>query len=336
MNRVLLIIILIVIVSSVFAIEFTIAPLYYVDETNERVAAQNNFHERLLRELGNTATGTELRFRNAGSVRFNPPQSVGDAIILCRTVNAEYLIYGFITRKDQTIQGELRLLDYEKREVIAHFFAMDSKDREDELIRNLADKLFRYVKETYNINVITDPPAFTHIQFPVSIGYWQPIDTNWIKVMYGIARINGSIQIIPSDNVFNAMGYAHYFSVGMDISYRLGWGHYYPAWDHGITVSIPILINRQLNEQHGIYIGFGFMYSFDILQINKLYENPATEIYIAAGIMASGGWIFRLKEKLFVFAEMRMELRFYDTPMLSIAPSAGVIFRKYTREVIKK
>ena len=279
MKNVLLIIFLSGIASLVFAIEFTVAPLYFIDETSERVMAQNNFHDRLLRELGSAVTGTQLRFRSAGSFRYNPPQSVGDAIVFCRDEQVNYLIYGFIVRKDQTIQGELRLLDYERREVIAHFFAMDSRDREDELIKNLADKLFRFVKETYNIIVIPDPPAFTHIQFPVSLGYWQPVDKNWIKLIFGLIRIDGGIQIIPSDNVFTARGYAHYFSLGVDISYRLGVGNYYPAWDHGFTFSFPLLLHRQLNERHEIYTGFGLMYSFDILYIKKPYEDPVTENY---------------------------------------------------------
>ena len=336
MKPILLILFLAGIVIPVFAIEFYIAPLYFIDETIEHVIAQNDFHERLLRELGNAVTGTELRFRNTGSFRYNPPQSVGDAIILCRSIQAEYLIYGYITRKDLTIQGELRLLDYEQRDVIAHFFAMDSSDREDELIKDLADKLFRFVKETYNIIVIPNPPAFTHVQFPVSLGYWQPLDKNWINLLFGTARIKGGIQLIPSDNVFNAAGYSHYISVGVDISYQLGRGNNYPAWDHGFNMSLPVLLHRQLNEQHEIYAGLGLMYTFDMLRIQKPYEDPVTELYSAAGVMVSGGWFFRFKERLFIFAELRTELRFYDKPMLNLSPSVGIIFRRYTQEVVKK
>jgi len=321
---------------SAFAIEFTVAPLYFIDETTERVDPRNNFHERLLQELGRNVTGMDLRFKTSSFSRYNPPQSVGDAIVLCRAEQADYLIYGFVIRKDHTIQGELRLLDYERREVIASFFSMDNKDREDEFIRELAGKLLRFIQETYNIIIIPDPPSFTHIQIPVSIGYWLPVNPGWMDLLFGIVRIDGGIQIIPNDNVFVTSGYIHYLSMGIDISYRLGVGNYYDAWDHGVTVSTPILLHRIFNEQHEVYAGLGLLYSLDLISIKKPYEDPVTEIYSAAGFLISGGWMFRLKEQLFFFADARLEVRFYERVMLSFAPRAGIIFRRYTREVVKK
>jgi hypothetical protein len=322
---------------TLFAIEFTVAPLYLVDEAAERVDPRNNFDDRLLVELGKAETGLQLRFKQISSPRlYNPPQSVGDAIAICRAEHAEYLIYGFITRKDQTIQGELRLLDYAKREVIVAFFSMDSRDREDELIQDLAAKVFRYVKEQYNIEITVEPPAFTHIQFPVSFGYWQPVNRSWRDLIFGIVRLDGGIQLIPTDNLFVASGYVHYLSVGLDLSYRIGRGHYYPAWDHGFTASLPILFYRKLNEQHEAYIGFGLMYALDVLGIQKPYEDSRAEIYSAGGVLLSGGWQFRFREALFFFVDARLEIRFYDTPMVGFTPSVGVVFRRFTQEVVKK
>ena len=320
----------------VFSIEFTLAPLYYIDETSERVDPRNNFHERILQELEKNATGTEVRFKRALSTRYNPPQSVGDAIILCRNEQADYLIYGFIVRKEQTIQGELRLLDYERREVIVSFYSMDGNDREDDLIKDLSNKLLRFIQETYNIIIIPDPAAFTHIQFPVSLGYWQPINPGWINLLYGIIRIDGGIQIIPSDNDFIVSGYVHYISFGVDISYRLGVGNNYDAWNHSFTVSAPILFHRKFNAQHEAYAGFGLLYAFDLLRIKKPYEDPATEIYGATGLLLSGGWTFCIKERLFFFTDLRLEIRFFDKPMINISPRAGIIIRRYTKEVVTK
>jgi len=96
------------------------------------------------------------------------------------------------------------------------------------------------------------------------------------------------------------------------------------------------LLHRKFNEQHEAYAGFGILYSFDLLNIKKPYENPKTEKYGAAGLLLSGGWIFRFREQLFIFLDTRIEMRFYQNPMVSIAPSAGVIFRRYSQEVVKK
>jgi hypothetical protein len=334
MKRIAMIFMCIGIGVSAFSLEFTVAPLYFVDEAAERVDPRNSFQSRILEALQGTATGTELRFRGTGT-RYNPPQSVGDAIVVSRGEQATYLLYGFITRKEQTIQGELRLLDYEKREVIASFFAMDSKEREEEFIQELSAKVFRYVKETFNIVVVSDPESFTHIQFPLSLGYWQPVDKNWIDLMFGFFRIDAGIQCIPSDIVFVANGYDHYVSLGLDVSYRLGMGHYYEAWDHGFTITLPILVHRKFNAQHEAYAGIGLLYTFDLLRIKKPYEEPATEKYSAGGLMASGGWTFRLHENVLLFVDLRAELRMYDSPMITVSPRVGVILRGLTQEVVR-
>ena len=336
MKRSLIIAALFCVALSAFAIEFTIAPIYYVDETRERVFPQNNFQQRILNELGLVSTNMEVQFKNTISSRYNPPQSVGDAIIMCRAEEADYLVYGYITEKDYTIQGELRILDYRRKEVIATFYAMDAKDREDALVNDLVTKLFRYVQETYNIKIITDPPSFTHIQIPVSLGYWLPIDREWIGMLYGIVRINGGIQIIPKDIVTIVAGKLYYISVGVDISYRLGKGRNYDAWDHDFTISTPVLFHRKYNEQHEAFAGFGLLYSINLLHIKKPYEDPTTETYNALGVMLGGGWSFHFRENLFLFADGRIELRFYENPMVSFTPSFGIILRRHTQEVVKK
>ena len=319
-----------------FAIEFTIAPLYYLDETSERVFPQNNFQNRILQELGKVSTNMEVQFKKAVSPRYNPPQTVGDAIIMCRSEEADYLVYGFISRKEYTIQGELRLLDYKQKTVIANFYSMDSKDRETEMVQDLAAKLLYYVQETYNIKIISEPPSFTHIQFPVSLGYWLPINLDWVKILYGIVRVDGGIQIIPTDIVTIDQGKIFYFSFGADISYQLGMGRNYNAWNHGFTITSPVQFHWKFNEQHEAYFALGVLYTFDLLYIKNPYEDPSMKFYSVLGAMTGGGWTFRLNEKLFFFTDARLELRSYERAMLSFTPRAGIIFRRYSQEVIKK
>ena len=336
MKELFLLAICIINTAFVFSIEFTIAPLYFVDETIDQAFPKNDFHERLYKELGKVALDTGLRFKNTGSSRYNPPQSVGDAVILCRAEKAEYLIYGYIVRKDQTINGELRILDYERKEVIARFFAMDSKEREDELIKDLAGKLFRFLQETYNIKIVPPVPSFTHIQFPLSMGYWFPMGKDWLGLLYGIVRVDGGIQIIPDDMAVISTGSIYYISLGIDFSYRLGFGRFYDAWDHGFSVSTPILIHKKINEQHGAYIGLGQFYSLDLLYIRKPYEDPAIEIFDTLGLIFYGGWSFRFKERLFFFIDAMLEIAFYDKTMINFSTRSGIILRKYTQEVVRK
>jgi hypothetical protein len=325
--------------AGAWALEFTVAPLYFIDESAGNAGSadpRSNWHLRLLEELQAVETGTDIRFRAVGSAIYNPPQSVGDAVAVSRTERTDYLIYGFITRKDYTLQGELRLLDYEKRETAAVFYAMDNRDAEDALVKTLAAKILAYIQDNYHIGIVPEPDAFTHVQFPIGLGYWFPAEKSWTPLLIGIFRFDAGVQFIPSDHALVLGGYAHYFSLGIDLSYRLGKGRYYEAWNHGFTVSAPVRFHRIFNSQHEAYAGLGISYSFDILSVKKPYEDPELEGYGAAGLLVNGGWAFRFKEKIYIFAELCMELRFYDDPMFSIAPSVGVILRPYTQEVVRK
>jgi hypothetical protein len=73
-----------------------------------------------------------------------------------------------------------------------------------------------------------------------------------------------------------------------------------------------------------------------LLHVKKLYDDPVTEVYNAFGFMFSAGWVFHFKETLFFFVDTRLELRLYNNLMVSFLPSAGVIFRPYSREIRKK
>lgn len=321
---------------TAFSMEFTIAPFYFIDETKDQAFPRNNYHEKLLFELGKTFLEKGFVFDTINNRRHNPPQSVSDAIILCRSEEVDYLIYGYITKKDRTIHGELRLLDYEKREVIANFYSMDDNDREDELIQDLARKLYRFIQETYKIEIIPEIPSYAHFQFPISLGYWLPINSEWGGILYGIFRIDGGVQFIPNDRIYVVMGKIYYFSVGIDISYRLGRAKYYDAWTHGIIINTPMLFYRVINKEHKIFTGLGLYYSWDLLQIKKPYEDPTVDLFTTLGFTLNLGWEYSFDENIFFFADLRFNMSFYESNFVCLSPRVGITIRKHSKEVYSK
>jgi hypothetical protein len=317
------------------ALEVYVAPLYYINEAAGRQEARNGYQNRLLTVLNNVETDVELRFKSTAGFSGNPPQSLLDAITVSRTVHAEYLLYGFIAEKEYTIQAEVRLLEYETRTVIATFYAMDEKGQEDRLLKNIANKVYQFIDDTFNIPIIEKPPRFTHLSIPASIGYWTPMG-QWVHLVIGTFTINGGLRFIPADNLFIAGGYAYHFSTGFTVTYRLGLGTVYDAYYHGITLSVPLLLHQKLDDEKEIYYGTGFSYSVDFLNISKPYEEPTVERYAAMGILLEGGYRWRYKENIFFFGEGRIDVHFYDTAMASFSVSFGAEWRIYTREVRKK
>jgi hypothetical protein len=324
---------LLVFAFSTAALDIYIAPFYFIDEINETADPGNNYHKRLLNELNSVETGLELRFRETAATS-NPPQTVSDAISVSRSAQAEYLLYGFIAQKEYTLQAEIRLFDYQKRAVSAYFFSMDSKDNADRLIKDLARKIIEYVEINYHIQITTEKPAeFSHFSVLGRLGYWSPLDSNWIKILIGTVNIGGGIKFIPTDRAFIGKGYVFYISTGVEAGYRLGAGNLYDAWDHSVSIYSPVRLHMKLTGQNEVFVGTGFSYSLDFLNIKKPYENPEVVTYDEFGVFFDVGYQFRLKDTVLLFSEGRFELRFYQTPMFSFSPSIGIEYRFKTREV---
>jgi hypothetical protein len=318
------------------ALEMYIAPFYFIDEVDERVDTRNNYQKRLLNELGSVATGFDIRFKEVRA-NINPPQTVSDAIRVCRSEQAEYLLYGFISRKEYTIQGEIRLFDYEKRAVAEYFFSMDTIENELRLIKDFSKKIIEYVEKNYNIQIITEKPAeYSHFSALTRLGYWSPVDANWRDLIIGTFLLNGGIKFIPTDRAFVYKGFIFYASIGVDISYRLGVGNEYEAWDHSFTVYNPVNLHMKLNDRNELYAGIGYSYSIDLLNIKKPYENPSLEKYDGFGVFFDAGYQHKFKENIFLFADLRLELRLYQTYMLAVSPTVGVEFKLKTQEVTEK
>jgi len=317
------------------ALEVYVAPLYYINEAEDRQEAQNSYQKRLLDELNSVETDLELRFKSTGLYSVNPPQSLLDAITVSRTLHADYLLYGFIAEKDYTIQAELRLLEYETRKVITTFYAMDEKGQEERLIENIANKVYRFIDDTFNIPIIEEPPQFAHLSIPASIGYWTPT-ASWFDYLIGTFTINGGVRLQPSDHLFISRGFVYSVSAGLNVSYRMGVGNVYSAFSHGLTFAVPVLLHQKLNDENDIYYGVGLLYSLEFFNVKKPYEDPQVERYAAAGVLVQGGYRWRFRENIYFFSESKIEMIFYDVPMINVSLLFGAEWRIYTREVQKK
>jgi hypothetical protein len=154
-------------------------------------------------------------------------------------------------------------------------------------------------------------------------------------LMTSIIRVDTGIQVIPRDRLFVVSGSTQFFSIGVGISYRLGQGKNYESWSHGFTLCVPVQFNLRFHERYETFIGFGALYSMDLLQIQKPYEDPVMEIYHAAGIMFNHGWTFRLGKRVFFLIQAKVEIQFYENPVVDLIPSIGIIIRGNAREVQK-
>jgi hypothetical protein len=327
---------LLLFVMKLPAMNVRLAPLFYIDETKDAVYDQSRIHWDLLRKLRTIETGGALNFSLPGNDRVRPPQSLLDAVSLCREDRADYLLYGYIAKKDYTLYGEIKLFDYEKRNILRIFYAADDHDNQDRLLANLAEKIAAYIDETFHLNIGDPGPDHSELWVETGAGYWTPLDKSWTDLLIGTGLVFGGIRFVPRDRLFTGFGRAFYVSAAVELGYRLGIGGAYDAWDHGFSAGGPVRLHMELDRKQQLFAGAGLLYSLDFMAIKEPYKNRETKIYSTLGLVFSLGYAFKATDKFSLFFDNQIEARFYKTPMITYSPRLGIAWLLIKREAARK
>jgi hypothetical protein len=323
-------------VMKVPALNVRLAPLFYIDETRDTVYDQSRIHWDLLHRLRTIETGRALNFSLPGNDRVRPPQSLLDAVSLCREDRAGYLLYGYIAKKDYTLYGEIKLFDYEKRTILRIFYAVDDHDNQERLLSNLAEKIAAYIDETFHLNIGDPGPDYWELRVLAGAGYWTPLDKTWTGLLTGTGLITGGARFIPRDKLFTGFGKAFYVSAAAELSYRLGMGGVYGAWDHSLSAGGPVRLHLELDREQQLFAGMGLLYSLDFMTVKEPYKNREMKIYNTLGLVFSLGYAFKADDRFSFFFDNQIEARFYKTPMITYSPRLGIEWLLMKREAARK
>jgi hypothetical protein len=314
-------------VSTISAFDVHIAPISYIDEQESSVASAPYLREELLFELHAYETGLALRFLAVSTPSINAPQSLLDAVKICRAEKLDYLIYGYVAKKDYTITAELKLFEYETRRVIQIFYAVDDREHYGRMVKDMAYKIMAYLNEAMHLEVLEPEVTYTSISFPVSLGYWSPINKNWTDILLGVFVLAGGVQLTPNDHLFTAGGFPFFVSLHFDLVYRFGIGNpnAYTAYNNGISFISPIRLNMRINGQQQVYLGIGLLYRLDILGIMPRYRDDLeTTAFSALGLMGSAGYRFQVTDRISLFFDNQFEAVFYDFSIIDYSFCMGV------------
>jgi hypothetical protein len=279
-----------------------------------------------------------MRFVRVRRGRIHPPESVADAVEVCREEGADYLLYGYVVERAYNYQAEVRLFDYGSRRVRQVFYGMDDGGHYERLVKELAGKILGYMAETFHLSVAGEEAGFTRIFIPVAAGYWTPASSGWARRMVGTFNIVSGVAVIPSDRVWVAHGYTFYLSAGLEAGYRLGVGHpeRYEAYDHSLYVNLPVVLHMALKDRHHVYGGLGFVYFVDFLNMTQKYAGSETFVYNNTGVSISFGYRFFLKRELVLCIRSEFALQFSGKVLFSYAPFMGLEFQVYEKEIWEK
>jgi len=330
-------VLLLLLPAAASSLNVYVAPLLYIDETaipNQNVNVQSD----LLSALWAVETGVILQFRSLRDNRVNPPQSLTDAVAVSRHERIEYLLYGYVVRRDHSVQMEIRLSDYNHRRVAQTFFSMDDSDNYHRMINDMALKVIAHMNDVFNLGIMPERTGTTRISVPVSLGYWTPTQSSWTQVMFGTVVGGSGFELIPNDNLFTFRGMAGYLSTGIDLKYRFGVGDpsTYQAYKHTMYITIPARINLVLARQHEVFVGLGVVYFLDIFSMADRYADRQTHLFNNMGMNINFGYRFAFNEGISIFFRNDFDSLFNKRTLVSYSPVIGVNIQVFSREIVNR
>ena len=320
------------------ALEICIAPVLYVDETGENIRDAATIQSDLVTAFHGKETGVVLQFNWLKDNLINPPSSLFDAVSLSRNERIEYLIYGYVTKREHTIQAELRLFEYSSRTVLQSFFGMDATDHYNRLIQDMAEKIVQYINDKFLLDISMENTQVTRLTIPVSAGYWTPLDSGWIRAMLGSVSAGSGLIFIPSDSMWIVRGIPLYLSTGLEAKYRLGIGNPagYEAFDHTMYLTMPLRMHIALTKRHELFMGLGYTYFLEFFSMADKYSDRKTHVYHNMGLYAGFGYRFAISRNLFLYFRNDFDFLFNERSLITYAPVLGLEIQIYQKEMQKK
>jgi len=323
---------------AAFSLDVYVAPLLYIDETAESNRDTSRVQTDLLTALWSVETGVVLRFDRLKDNRINPPQSLTDAVTVCRNERIEYMLYGYVTYSEYNVRSEIRLFDYVNRQVMESFFGMDDNMHYDRLIEDMAQKILAYIADIFHLEIIPEKIGMMRLSIPVSLGYWTPMDSGWTETMVGAVALGSGLEFIPTDNLFVFRGKTCYLSTGIEIKYRLGVGNpsRYEAYNNTLYFMTPIKLNILLAQQHEVFAGLGFVYFLEFFSMADKYDKSRNYVFNNVGLNISFGYRYAINETMTLFFRNDIDFLFNERSLVTYSPVIGMNFQVYNKEARQK
>ncbi|MDR2941332.1 MAG: hypothetical protein LBV17_01920 [Treponema sp.] len=325
-------------VVAVSALNIYVAPVLYVDETANNSKSTGKAQGELIEALRAIETGIVLQFDSLKNNNINPPVSLFDAITVCRNEQIDYLLYGYVTKRANNVIVELRLFEYSSRTVMETFFGMDDPGHYERLIEDIAIKVLKYIGVKFNVEIIPERRDVTQLKIPVVLGYWTPVDGDWVSLMLGTVAAGTGLVFIPTDNVFMIRGMACYLSTGLEVKYRFGVGNKarYEAYNHTLYMMMPLRLHISLTSRHQVYMGLGYVYFLEFFSFADKYDDSKDYTYNNMGLNICIGGQFKINETLSFFLRNDFDFLFNERSLITYSPLLGLDIKVYEKEIKKR
>lgn len=313
------------------ASEIKIAPLAVYDGDGNKTEAPYNPSKAIHDELEKHWFGGLINFSHISESKYGIPVTIIDAHKICASERADYLIYGYLKKNESSWLCEVKLYDANGKKIIKEFFAGDSIDHYDRLINVLCQNILFGIEEITGLNKDELRQKKTRpmeLRIPVSLFYWNPVDSNWGDKILGIAGVNAGLELYPPQPVIVSNEKLIDFSARFNLSWNIGINkkNTYPLVINTMAISLPVLLHVHFNERHSLYGGFGLAYNIELMSIKPKYENEKFLYQNVFSFETIAGYEFDINDKARLFAEMAFDFHLLGDGFVSVKPCLGASF----------
>jgi len=306
------------------SLELSIAALAYQDETGSSFSVPVRPEVDLLRALSVRTSPDIIILSPARNAVDGPVRTFLDAARLCETQGYRFLLYGFVRKSEYSFYAEVKLLESEKRDVVAVFFNSDDAAHYDRFVGDLADRIASFFHEEIGLKppVRKSPPRRNLLEVPMALGYWTPVGGDWSQVLAGLGSVNLGIRFIPASPLFVFLSSEWTIALGCDVEYDLGMSQ--PSYEggvlHAVQLRLPIELFTQLSAGHSLGMGIGPLLRIDTLVQDRKYDDFYTATTAVGGLSVSVTYRYLVSDSLSLGMTAIVDVAFYNTPLSSFSP----------------
>lgn len=315
--------------ARVFSETVLVAPIILYDKDSNRIKQNPNPAEKIYDSLYNYWFEGLVDFKKLSSREYDEIYTVFDANRVCALEEADYILFGYITKNEGNWFSDIKLYNYKSKKIAGEYYSGDDIAHYDRLIENLSRNILEGIEDETGLSrnkIVEEEKRELEIKLPASIFYWSPVDGDWGTKMLGIAGLEAGCEIYPTQKKLALKQKLIDFSVrpSLSYSYAMGRKNVYPLNYHGIMLTSPVLAHIHFNPKNSLYTGFGLYYEFEVMNIIPKYENQKSLYQNIFGLEYVLGYETVMNDKINFFTELRLDSHVNEDTFMAVKGALGL------------
>ena len=328
-KRQLLVLPLIFCLSSVFAEKVLLADFFVLDEQGKSIDVNEKNIDAYYSVFKSAFYEENIFYER--TKKYGKTASFSDAMKICRAEEGQLLVYGYVQKKDSCWFSEFKLLDLQKETIVADFYAAETHENLENLLKLQANKIEKKVRQLMGFETAEiEKPLFPFsVYVPLNVFYWTPVDKAWCRVLTGMAGIESGICFFPENWGVVLKNRECRFGEKVSFEYKAGMGNpqFYKAFWNSFMAKNLFICDWFFEKDKSVYAGAGPFFEFDVVDVEKKYEKSSVHVQRSFGVVFETGVHFFVNEKVLFNTGVELNIPFESKSFLTAKPKAGLVWK---------